>query len=160
MKISIRPYREEDVKAFAEIHYDAVHELAKEYYSEDILEAWSPKVDEERISRVRESADQETRIMAEADGQPIGLGCIVPQLSELRACYVTSLFTGKGVGRKILQTLENIALNQGCVELSLDSSLNAKDFYEKNGYTVIEKSIHMLSAGVTIECYKMKKKLV
>jgi len=157
MKVNIRPYRDDDARAFAEIHYDAVHTLGREHYSQETLDAWSTPINETRLQHIKDTANQEIRIIAEIDGKAIGLGCVVPEKSELRACYVASNFAGKGVGGEIMNALETIAVNGGAKILSLDSSLNAVHFYEKRGYRLIEKATHELRVGVLIDCYKMKK---
>lgn len=158
MDIVIRPYKPEDAAAFAEIHYDAVHKLAKDHYAGYILEDWSGPVDENRLQEIRNSARDERRIMAEAEGRPVGIGCIIPEKAELRACYVHSAYAGKGVGSRIVAELEKIAVDYNVPELQLDASLNAQKFYERNGYSSLGKVMHSSRrSGMSVECVRMKK---
>ncbi len=156
--LKIRPYvSKEDAKIFADIHYRSVHDLDFVYYSQEILDNWSSVVDEKRIQQIITTEDEEMRVIAEWNGKPVGLGCVVPKLSELRGCYVRGNYNNKGIGKAVIQALEEIAIENGCLSLSLDSSLNAYEFYKKCGYDMIEKSFHTLPSGAKIECYKMIK---
>ncbi len=158
MNLVLRPYKPEDAKSFAEIHYDAVHNLAGEHYSKDVLDDWSYPIDGNRIQQIQETASQEIRIMAEINGVLVGFGSIIPEKSELRSCYVHSKYAGKGIGSKIVGELEKISLDNGVKELVFDASLNAKIFYEKNGYIAVEKVKHSSRrSGRLVDCYKMKK---
>ena len=82
MNIVIRPYKPEDARAFAEIHYNAVHQLAKSHYSDHIINDWSAAIDDTRIKQIQDSASEETRVVAEVDGRPAGIGCVVPKKSS------------------------------------------------------------------------------
>ncbi|HEU4838609.1 MAG TPA: GNAT family N-acetyltransferase [Micavibrio sp.] len=158
MNIVIRPYKPGDARTFAEIHYNAVHKLAKSHYPDHIIDDWSASIDDSRIKQIQDSADEEIRIVAEVDGRPAGIGCVIPEKSELRACYVHPDYARRGVGSQIVAALEKIALDSGAEELLLDASLNAKNFYEKNGYASLGKIMHSSrQSGTLIECMRMKK---
>lgn len=158
MNIVIRPYKPEDARAFAEIHYNAVHKLAKGHYPDHIINDWSASIDDSRIRQIQESASEEIRIVAEVDGRPAGIGCVIPEKSELRACYVHPDYAGRGVGSQIVAALEKIAMDHGARELLLDASLNAKIFYERNGYVSLGKTMHpSRQSGTLVECVRMKK---
>ena len=157
MSVVIRNYQNDDLKAFADIHYYAVHKGSKNFYPKEILNEWSPKVTSKRLENIKESETTEIRIIAEIEGKPVGLGCIVPKYNELRACYVKTNYSKLGIGRRIVNELETIAKSHHLKYLELDASINAKEFYQKCGYQIIEKSFHELKSGLKMECYKMRK---
>jgi len=47
---------------------------------------------------------------------------------------------------------------EGCKEIMLKSTITAKDFYEKNGYKIIKKTMHKIG-DKKLQIYVMSKKL-
>jgi GNAT superfamily N-acetyltransferase len=142
-----------------EVHYAAVHGAPVDYYDEDRLDEWSPKVDEERIQSflTRSTIDEELTRVALEDELIVGFGTVVPLLNELRACYVHPRFNRQGIGRRILAVLEEEAKAAGVGWLNLNSSLNAEDFYLSVGYTADGLGRHRLFSGHSISCVHMYK---
>jgi N-acetylglutamate synthase-like GNAT family acetyltransferase len=99
------------------------------------------------------------RVAAIAEDRIIGVGAVVPQLSQLRACYVLREVCRQGVGEAIVRRLEGIARERGASSLTLDASLNAVSFYARLGYERIEQGEHLLSCEVAMPCVKMHKVL-
>lgn len=160
MKILIRPAKEKDAKGILEAHYSAVHDTCSKDYAQNILNDWSPKVTGERVDKyLSESFPEETTYVAEVDGEIAGFGAIVESENELRAVYVSSKFSGLGVGSKLLERLEKVARDRGCSELHMVSSLTAEAFYKRHGYQAIEHSEHTLLSGKKMACVKMRKDL-
>jgi len=153
--------RPADARAFLEVHHRAVRELAAADYPLDVIEAWAPlPITPEHVDFVRSTADREYRMVAELDGEIVGIGCLVPKNNELRACYVAPWATRKGVGSAILREIERVARDQGVVTLRADSSLTAEPFYRVNGYEICESSDHVLNNGVRMACVRIRKSLV
>jgi putative acetyltransferase len=161
LTVSIREMRPADARAFLEVHHRAVRELAAADYPLDVIEAWAPlPITPEHVDFVRSTADREYRMVAELDGEVVGIGCLVPKNNELRACYVAPWATRKGVGSAILREIERVARDQGVVTLRADSSLTAEPFYRVNGYEICESSDHVLHNGVRMACVRIRKSLV
>lgn len=157
--IVIRPYTPEDVEIFAMIRQNAILHLAKDHYADELVKEWAGEIDEKTFSKIQKSALEEIRIIAAYEGYPAGLGCVIPEKEELRACYVSSYYARKGVGSAIVLALEGIAAKHNVNELHLESSLNARAFYEKNGYRVTEEIEHILDSGHSMKAYSMTKKI-
>jgi putative acetyltransferase len=152
--------RPEDARAFLEVHHAAVRRLAADSYPLDVIEAWAPlPITEEHVRFVRSNADREFRLVAELNREIIGIGCLLAQTYELRACYVSPTATRRGVGSAILREIERVAYDRGATRLGADSSLNAEPFYRSNGYGVRGRSEHILSNGVRMACIRMQKDL-
>jgi putative acetyltransferase len=156
--LSVREMRSEDARAFLEVHHNAVRRLAADSYPSDVIEAWAPlPISEEHVQFVRANADHEFRLVAESDGEIIGVGCLIAQASELRACYVAPSAARKGVGSAILREIERAACDRGVMTLWADSSLTAEQFYQANGYEVCGRGEHVLNNGVRMACVRMRK---
>jgi putative acetyltransferase len=154
----IREMRQEDALAFLEVHHAAVRDLASKDYSREVIEAWAPMpISHHHVAGVQLNPDGEYRLVAEIDGRVVGIGCIVAQTNELRACYVAPSACRRGVGTALLRQIELAAREQGCTYLEADSSLTAEPFYSSNGYHVRERAEHVLQNGQRMACIKMRK---
>ena len=157
----VRRAKPADARGILEVHRRAVHEIAGEVYDDEILEAWSPPVDDERVEQfiggVFESEESNVMFVAIDGTRVLGFSEVVPANEELRAVYVDPEFTGRGLGTALLRQAEWAATQAGVDRLELDASLNAVDFYEKNGYTRLADGTHELSGGVEMDCVIMDK---
>jgi putative acetyltransferase len=114
---------------------------------------------QKQVEAVKTNLEGEFRLVAEIDGLLVGIGCMVAEKSELRACYVTPLASRKGVGSALLRAIEQAAREQGVMYLKVDSSLTAEPFYSRHGYLVCERGEHLLHNGQRMACVKMRKTL-
>lgn len=83
------------------------------------------------------------RIVMDENNQVIGAGRLQfnsPQQAQVRSMAIEDSCQGRGVGRFLLNHLEQIARESGCKEVILDSRDYAIGFYEKSGYRVIAPS--------------------
>lgn len=155
----IRKAREEDARGILEVHYAAVHGDPIDFYDEEVLDDWSPVVDDERISNFlsRPQLEDEVVRVAEMDSTVVGFATIVPKLSELRACYVHPRLTRQGIGRALLQEIERTALLVGLDWINLNAALNAEAFYLAHGYVADGLGRQPLPGGREMSCVRMYK---
>lgn len=64
------------------------------------------------------------------------------------------------IGQALLKTLESKALELNLKRLRLHSTVTAKNFYERNGYTNLGEGLHTKRSGKKMKCFKMEKILV
>lgn len=155
--ITIRPMRQEEARTFLDIHTRSVVGLAASHYPADVIAAWIRPVTEDNIRGFLENSANEIRLLAEIDGTPVGLGCLVLQNSELRACYVVPEAARKGVGTAIVGEIERIAKQHRLDHLQLDASINAEPFYAALGYEVVERGEHAWPSGQRMAAVTMRK---
>ena len=89
------------------------------------------------------------------------IGCVLltridEQTGKLRAMAVYNEWQGKGVGRLLVNTLEETALQAGYKKISLNARKVALDFYKKLNYAITSDEF----TEVGIPHYKMEKDLV
>ena len=63
--------------------------------------------------------------------------------AQIRYMAVAEKFQGQGIGSQIISVLENIAQEEGAQKMILQARGYALQFYESNGYTIVEKT-HLL----------------
>lgn len=152
---TVRAATAEDLKAISRIHEAAVQALASEHYTEEDIDAWTTPGEEPNIN-----ADDTVYLVAEEHRDVIGFGSIHLENAEITGVYVHPDQTGRGIGAALLEALEQIALEQNIDRLTLDASLNAVKFYEREGYETIEQTTYETDAGVELPCVKMDKSLL
>tara|TARA_Y100000310_G_scaffold192105_1_gene192066 strand:- start:299 stop:763 length:465 start_codon:yes stop_codon:yes gene_type:complete len=150
--MEIRLARDEDYVEIARLRKQTIRNVNSEDYSEEVIHNWSSK---EGAQDFIDSADTCKRWVALEKGRIIGFSehnfeC------ELSRIYVHKDYLRKGVGSRLLEIVEHSLEKQGCKEIRIESTITAKDFYEKNGYKVIKKTIYK-EDGASI--YKMIKRL-
>jgi len=161
LQIVVREMNPQDARAFLEVHHAAVRGTAVVDYPLAVIEAWAPMpVTEKAAEKVRANRDNEYRLIAEIDGQVVGIGALVFESCELRACYVAPAAGRRGVGSALVHEIERVACERGLSMLELDSSITAEAFYRQHGYEVRERGEHILGNGQSMACVKMQKSLL
>ncbi len=159
MAITVRPLRADEGRIYLEIVNSAIRGLAVSHYSPDAIEGWAIPVTDDRVRDVMLNAGDEIRLIAELDGMPVGIGALIPERSELRACYVSPHAARHGCGSALVREIERLARENGLTRLELASSLNAEPFYAAHGYEVRERSTVVLGNGHQMPAVWMGKRL-
>jgi putative acetyltransferase len=160
MSVTVRPLLHHDARTFLEVHHAAVREIALSDYPAEIIEAWAPlPITEAQIARFLANPDGEIRVAAVNSDEILGIGAVVLDRHELRACYVAPRAARRGVGAQIVREIEQIARADRVESLWLDSSLTAELFYSRLGYIATERGVHKLGSGQVMACVKMRKNL-
>jgi len=153
--ITIRKARQVDKGAIWEIHVRAIREVCKSHYSERELQIWTDVL---KPGRYEKQIRKGPFYVAVEGGSIIGFGNLNQKSGEIEALYVHPDHVGRGVGIKILQALENEALDSGLKLLRLTSSLNAVRFYEMAGYKPQQQKRWLLPSEMVV-CVSMIKEL-
>ena len=83
-------------------------------------------------------------LVARLDSRPIGCGAvktIAPGLGSIKRMWVSKTVRGRGIGRRILQALEEQALALGLSTVRLETSktlAEAQKLYRRNGYREVD----------------------
>jgi|Marorgknorr_s2lv_3_1036020.scaffolds.fasta_scaffold00967_11 GNAT superfamily N-acetyltransferase len=76
----------------------------------------------------------------------------------IRAMYVHPDWAGKGVGRLIIETCEEVATSAGFTDLELVATLSGVAFYERMGYTQRDVIHYKMGDGLLIDFVQMEKR--
>lgn len=152
--MKIRLARDEDFASIARLRRQTIRNINAKDYSEDIIRVWSGS--RGSAQGFRNSAHKCKRWVAVDDGKVVGF-CDHGFKCELWGLYVHKDYIGKGVGSRLLKTAEESMKKQGCDVVKLKSTITAKEFYLKNGYSIVRKTLHKI-ADVKVLAYIMAKK--
>lgn len=159
MAVTIRPLRDDEIRLYLEIHERAIRGLAASHYSPDDIEGWVVPATDENLRRLTRNVDLEIRFVAELDGNPVGIGALVVEKSELRAVYVAPEGARRGCGSALVREMERTARDNRLTSLTLHASLNAEPFYAALGYDVIERTEVVLPNDHPMAVVRMRKDL-
>ena len=159
MTITVRAFREDEASTFLDIQSRSVRGLAALHYPTEVIDAWVVPANPENVRGVLLNPDGEIRLIAELNGEPVGIGALVVANSELRACYVVPEAARQGVGSALVREIERLATAHGLTRLQLQASVNAEPFYAALGYDVVERGEHVLRTGRRMAAVKMLKSL-
>jgi putative acetyltransferase len=159
MSLTVRPLRPDELRVYLDIVSRAIRGLAASHYSSEAIDGWVPRMTDQSIQELTVNAEGEIRLLAELDGVPAGIGALVVEKSELRACYVVPEAARRGCGSALVREIERLATDHGLTRVQLASSLNAEAFYASLGYRVGERSEVALPNGHRLPCVWMEKDL-
>ncbi len=156
MKIYLRNVVEADFEALAGVHKKSIRELCGAHYTTAQIESWTGILE----PGIYDQALQEKVFIVARDGQGIlGFGMLDLKKAEVSAVYLSPEAIGRGLGRRVLEELEQTAARKGLVYLTVYATLNAIGFYRHHGYKPIEDTFHVLPDNTRLECVKMEKRL-
>jgi diamine N-acetyltransferase len=98
------------------------------------------------------------------DTEPVGFSAyeqIKPTTWKLQKIYILASQQGKGTGKFVIDYIikEIQELGANALQLQVNRNNNAKGFYEKIGFTVIEEADFDIGNGFFMNDYVMEKKL-
>ena len=147
--MEFREYKNTDLHAVMDLFYVTVHEVNKNDYSEEQLDAIAPKDANEY--HWEKSLEKNHTIVVEEDDKLIAFGNI-GKTGYLDRLYVHPDYLRKGI------ELEEYAKKHGSHVINVTSSITSKAFFESKGYAVIEEQINE-RRGERLLRYLMEKKI-
>src|SRR5688572_701226 len=159
MPIEVRDLQRDEGRIYLDIVNSAIRGLATSHYTPEIIDGWVVPVTDDSIRELMRNADREIRFVAELDGRVAGIGALILETSELRACYVAPHAARRGCGSALVRAIEQRARDSGVSYLHLAASLNAEPFYAAHGYEVRERSEVVLQNGHRMPAVWMRKSL-
>lgn len=153
--MEFREYKNTDLHAVMDLFYVTVHEVNKNDYSEEQLDAIAPKDANEY--HWEKSLEKNHTIVVEEDDKLIAFGNI-GKTGYLDRLYVHPNYLRKGIASKLVEELEEYAKKHGSHVINVTSSITSKAFFESKGYAVIEEQINE-RRGERLLRYLMEKKI-
>jgi len=144
----------EDARAICDLHKASVRGLCAGIYSSEQIEAWlAPRVPDDYRNAM--TVGGETMFVGQRAERMVGFASI--KTSMLMGLYVDP-DGGRGAGRILLQAAEGYARSDAVAVLSLQSTLNAVPFYERQGFSP-DRHGTVLRGGLELPVVEMSKTL-
>lgn len=150
-----RQYKDTDLQKVIDLFYQTVHEVNKDDYTEDQLEAIAPK--EANIYHWQKSLEKNHTIVVEDQEELIAFGNI-GKTGYLDRLYVRPDHLREGIATKLVTELESYAKKHGSYVINVTSSITSRPFFESLGYHVIEEQINE-RRGERVLRYLMEKSI-
>lgn len=148
--MNLRDYKPSDFVRVSELFLETVNSVNIADYTKEQCDVWTKKSNS--LENRRSALTEQRTIVAELDGSIVGFGSI-DKSGCLDLLFVDEGFQRKGVATALCDELEN-----GFQAVTTYSSITAKPFFEKRGYTVM-KAQEVDCLGVSLTNFQMQKKL-
>jgi putative acetyltransferase len=155
VKVTIRSYELRDAADVADVFYRSVREVALPDYTAEQVKAWVPgrwDAEQEHLRSgdgrlVLVAAGESGRVVAFIDLEPVG---------HIDRLFCAPEAVGRGIASRLYDAIEVEARAQGIERLFTEASELARRFFERKGFTVLERQDKVLR-GVPIHNYRMAK---
>jgi len=155
MQPLIRKAVADDANAIWAIRNVAILAQCTGFYSVSDLKVWTEGVPTELF--VRSVIDKWH--VAVVQDRVVGTGIVDTASGHIDGIFVHPEVMRRGVGKSMMGYLEQIALSNRLSQLTLDSTLNAVEFYRSCGFTGERTSEYNSPRGITLLCVQMTKML-
>ena len=133
-------------------------------YSKETVQKWTARQHPNQYIPFIEN--REITLAISSEGEVVGFGHLIlgnrqdgSDTCQLKGLFVSPKWARKGVGTALLQHVENQARLGGYKNVSLQASLNAKEFYKRMSYTVVDSDDKHVCCDQQIKCILMNKSL-
>ncbi len=152
--MEIRRYRKED--DIRTLIGRAVENVEPEHYSEEQQEHLEEVILEMNLEFSEK--DRYEYFVAEMNEDIRGVAGFQRESGKVAGIFVDSEYANSGIGSRLMEKIEQKAREEGLKEMEALASLEAVDFYRKNGYNIIEEGKQDIE-GEKIGIKVMKKEL-
>jgi len=151
--VLIRRATPEDAEAVAALLVRSIRELCGPDYNNDetILSRWCANKTPEQIRHGMENGQNYWTVALDPN-TIAGTALMTPE-GEILLCYVLPEYVHRGIGNALLTDLLRNARTLGLKKIRLESTRSARDFYRRNGFIELGKTLGM---GV-IPCFTMER---
>ena len=159
LSIIIRSAMPEDAPRISSIRARTIRTIVARtgMYSDEEVAEWSANYP---ATKVLEFMDLETFLVADRGGQVVGFGRLQIEgldQARIRGVFVDADFVGRGIGSRIVRQLIEIAQDMGAAQILIAATLNARTFYERLGFRVLEQIQHATPSGAVIPALRMMR---
>jgi N-acetylglutamate synthase-like GNAT family acetyltransferase len=150
----IREFKNKDAEELSHLIIQNLETVNIKDYPREAIDALIPKNKPERLI---EKSKNRILLVAEENNHVIGTASLVD--NEVKSVFVDTKLHKQGIGKKLMQSIEDIAKKKGIKHLFLFASLTAVEFYKKLDYKVAKKVTEQID-NVSVSGYRMEKTLL
>lgn len=154
MDIKIDLAKSEELESILELQANSLRILSSQVYNIKQIESL---IKDQESARSRSI---EIMFVAYLGSQLVGFASLLVDAPVISSMFVHPDFTRLGIGKKLIETIENKAIRKKHRTIYVMSSLSAVDFYLAMGYTRKRKSGFWAERKTWIPCVDMEKQLI
>jgi GNAT superfamily N-acetyltransferase len=151
-KLIVRKFREADLCAVKSLIHKTIVACYPGHYGPEAVRFFADYHNEQAILHDAREGDT---IVFEKAGRIVGTGTLAG--NEIKRVFVDPACQRQGVGRLIMELLEDAAAASGAAAVTLDASLPSRSFYDRLGYTLVEKAWLDVESGGRLAFFRMQK---
>jgi putative acetyltransferase len=155
VEITIRSYERRDAADVADVFYRSVREVALSDYTAEQVKAWVPERRDVEREHQRSGDGRLVLVAAGESGHVVAFIDLEPD-GHIDRLYCAPEAAGRGVASRLYDGIEAAARTEGIKRLFTEASELARRFFERKGFTVLERQ-DMILRGVPIHNYRMAK---
>jgi GNAT superfamily N-acetyltransferase len=153
-QISVREFRLADLDSVKELISRTIDVCYNGFYLEEVMNYFDMYNWDGNILK---AARDGYIVVVETQGKIIGTGSVIGD--TILRVFIDPGYQKQGLGRLIMNELENRAAANGVNILQLRALANARKFYESLGYSIVDRDLVEVDNGRHLEYYQMEKKL-
>lgn len=156
LNITVKPYEDKYAEAVSSLIKEVLIEIDAEAYEPELMEEVAAGYSADRIHALAETVH--LYIWIDAEDDVVACGAIArdlehPEDSVLSEIFIAPKMQGKGLGRTIIETLEQDEYAHDATRLQIAASITECDFYQHMGYEYTEGKKQLNEEGL----YQMEK---
>lgn len=150
----LRSYKREDKRLMQQLFFETVHTVNARDYTREQLEVWAP-LEPNRDTWAK--IDQQSCFVVEQQKLLVGF-ISMTESGFVDFLYVHKDYQGKGIASALYKQIERLARKKGITEITAESSITAKGFFDKLGFET-EAEVQKSIGGQELAHFNMRKKL-
>lgn len=161
----LRPIGPDDLAEVRSLHATSFRVLASQTFSEEEIAAFTDHVYSLGYTEALSEAIERHQLLgAWYAGQLVGTagwatGDGNHSVARIRWVFVRPLFTGLGLGARLLEAAEAAAQRAGFEILSVEAPLNAAEFFAGFGYETSSHGVRTVAPGQSLAVAYMRKRV-
>ena len=152
--ITLRTFSREDVQAVQRLIHKTIGISYREVYPEEAIAYFK---DYHSEAHILSDAIEGYTLVLEWVGIPVGTGTLLGP--NIRRVFIDPVYQRRGLGKLVMDRLEERALAKGISTLDLSSSLVSRHFYECLGYAVQKEEYIPVRNKQKLRYFAMAKNL-
>ena len=145
---------ESDAAQIWEVRTEAISVLCADHYPKETVIAWSAvPLHQGFIDLLRKVPF----FIGRTENQIVASGFLDIERGRVEGMFVRPAFARRGIATSILRLVEDVARVEALPRLTLDATVNAAPFYERQGYAVLSPGTWRHPAGFDVGCIHMQK---
>jgi putative acetyltransferase len=151
--MEVRLFHPQDAEQVAQLFHDTVRDINSRDYSDTQVRAWAP--DDIHFRNWREICSTRFTYIASDEDVILGFAELEPK-GHIDCFYCHKDYQRCGVGDRLYRAIEAKALDLGVDRLFTESSITAKPFFQRMGFSIVREQ-EVTCRGSLFTNYVMEK---